>query len=157
MGSAFWAEQDQWCAAFFGGQLQSAQGAHIGVGQPQQDHLAAARVERLAGCPAGMGRALGLDDEQASEWYAGGGEGWRIGQAGRSDAGRPAPYRHAGEQGEQQPQLTDSIAGQQQFAQCGEGPSASGQGRVQCRVAGRSPRQGRRGQSIAAPDKVVQG
>lgn len=84
-------QHDQGGGAVFRRQLESAQGGHVGFGQPQQDDLATTRSQCLAAGPAGMGRAFGLHQQQSPEGDARCGEGRCIGQTRRRDAHPPAP------------------------------------------------------------------
>lgn len=154
-GTGFGTDQDDRRGAGLGGQLQAAQGCHVGVGQPQDDELAAAGIEGLAAGPAGVGGAFGLDHQKASEGDARRGQGRSVGQGRRRNADTPAPGRDALEDGQQQAELADAGMGQQQLGQGTYRPAATRKDCIEGRVAGGAPRVGRRGELVAPPDEVL--
>ena len=89
------------------------------------------RVQCLAGCPAGVGRAFGLDHEQSFEGYAGGGQGWCVGLAGGRDADGPAPGRSPGQYRQEQAEFAHAGMGNEQFGECADRPAAAGQGCIE--------------------------
>ena len=150
------AQQDEGGGVFFGSQLQAAQGAHVGIGQPQQDDVAGAGSKGLTRGPAGMGRAGRLDEEQAREGHPGGGQGRGIEGLGRGDADRPAPRRDTGQQRQQQAELTDPGVGQEELGEGIPRPATAGQHGIQPGMAGGQPRSFGLRQPIAAPHQAFE-
>ena len=147
--------QDECRGAFFSSQLKSAKGAVVGLGQPHHDGCAAMGVERLAGRPAGMGGAFGINEEQPLEGNARAGEGWRIKLAWRRNADGPAPFGHPLEQGQDQSELTDTGMGDEDLGERADRPALAGQYGIQGGMAGGNA--GRcRGNLIATPHKMLQ-
>jgi len=155
-GKAIGAQQDEGRGVFFGSQLQATQGAHVGICKPQQNDVAGARSQGLAGRPAGVGRAGRLDEEQTLERHPGGGQGRRVERLRRRDADRPAPGADTGQKGQQQAELADPGVGQEEFGEGSPRPATARQHGVQWGVTGRQARGCRRGQPIATPDQAVE-
>lgn len=155
-GKAVGAQQDEGGDVFFGGELQAAQGAHVGIGQPQQDDIGGARSQGLTGGPTCMGRARRLDEEQTFEGHPGSGQGRGVERLGRSDADRPAPGANTGQQGQQQAEFADSGVGQEEFGEGAPGPATAGEHGIQRGMAGGQARGSRRRQPVTAPDQAFE-
>lgn len=135
--------------------MQATQGAHVGICQPQQDDIAGTRSEGLTGCPAGMGRADGLDEEQTFEGYSGGGQRRRVERLWRRDADRPAPGADTSQQGQQQAEFADPGMGEEDFGEGTLGPAAAGEHVIQPLMTRGQARGCRRRQPITTPDQAV--
>lgn len=151
------ADQDQGGGAVFGGKLEATQGAHVGIGQPQQDDCTAAGGQGLPGSPAGVGRALGMDQEQALQGDSGPGQSEWVESDGRCDAYGPAPGGDFCQKGQQQAQFADTGLGHQDFTEGAHRPAASRQLGIQGgKAAGDAGDEGRC-QLVAPPDQLLQG
>ena len=155
-GKAIGAQQDEGRGVFFGSQLQATQGAHVGICKPQQNDVAGARSQGLAGRPAGVGRAGRLDEEQTLERHPGGGQGRRVERLRRRDADRPAPGADTGQKGQQQAELADPGVGQEELGEGAPRPAAAGQNGIQPGMAGGQPRSFGLRQPIAAPHQAFE-